>query len=161
MSTTWVEWPVVTTDVRWLDDSQQRAWRGFLDLHAQIAGRLHRDLQRTSGLSLSDYDILVHLTDVPEGRLRVLELADGLQWEKSRVSKQVARMAVRNLVAKEECEEDGRGAYVALTPTGRRAIEEAAPAHVELVQRLVFDALAPAEVRTLATIAEKILGRLD
>jgi DNA-binding MarR family transcriptional regulator len=151
----------VATDVRWLDDTQQKAWRGFLDLHAQLAARLHRDLQSTSGLSLPDYDILVHLTDVPEGRLRVTELADGLQWHKSRVSKQVARMVARNLVAKEECAEDARGAYVTITATGRRAIEEAAPAHVELVQRIVFDALAPDEVRTLATIAEKILGRLD
>lgn len=151
---------MTTTDVRWLNDTQQQAWRGFLDLHAQLAGRLHRDLQRTSGLSLPDYDILVHLTDVPEGRLRVLELADGLQWEKSRVSKQVARMAARDLVAKEECESDGRGAYVVLTPTGRRAIEDAAPAHVESVQQLVFDALEPSEVRTLARISRKVLARL-
>jgi DNA-binding MarR family transcriptional regulator len=160
MSTSWVELPAVTTDVRWLDATQQKAWRGFLDLHARIAARLHQDLQRTSGLSLPDYDILVHLTDVPDGRVRVLELADGLQWHKSRVSKQVARMAARNLVAKEECVEDARGAYVKITATGRRAIEEAAPAHVELVHRLIFDSLDPDEVRALATISEKILGRL-
>src|SRR5262245_25467581 len=78
-------------DVRWLEPTQQDAWRGFLDLHARLAARLNRELQRTSGLSLSDYDVLVHLTDVPGGRLRAFELGEGLQWEKSRVSKQVAR----------------------------------------------------------------------
>ena len=59
----------VTVDVRWLDAPQQRAWRAFLDMHARLSARLNRDLQRTSGLTLSDYDILVHLTDVPGRRI--------------------------------------------------------------------------------------------
>ncbi|HKT03523.1 MAG TPA: MarR family transcriptional regulator [Rugosimonospora sp.] len=149
------------TDVRWLDATQQRAWRGFLDVHARLGAVLNRDLQRTSGLTLSDYDILVHLTDVPDGRLRAFELGDALQWEKSRVSKQVARLAARDLVAKQECEADRRGAYVVLTPAGRRAIEAAAPAHVELVQRLVFDSLTPAQVRTWAAVGASILRRIE
>jgi DNA-binding MarR family transcriptional regulator len=147
-------------DVRWLDATQQRAWRAFLDVHARLAARLNRDLQRTSGLTLSDYDILVHLTDVPDGRLRAFELGEGLQWDKSRVSKQVARLAARDLVAKEECEADRRGAYVVLTPAGRRAIEAAAPAHVELVQQLIFDGLTPSQVRTWHAVSGAILERL-
>ena len=150
----------MTVDVRWLDTTQQRAWRAFLDVHARLMARLNRELQRTSGLTLSDYDILVHLTDVPEGRLRAYELGDALQWDKSRVSKQVARLAARDLVAKEECEADRRGAYVVLTPTGRRAIEAAAPAHVELVQQLVFDGITPSQVRTWHAVSGEILNRL-
>ncbi|WP_433376654.1 MarR family winged helix-turn-helix transcriptional regulator [Actinoplanes sp. CA-142083] len=149
------------TDVRWLDATQQRAWRGFLDLHAQLAARLNRDLQQTSGLTLSDYDVLVHLTDVPEGRLRAFELGDGLQWDKSRVSKQVARLAARGLVAKEQCETDRRGAYVVLTPLGREAIEAAAPAHVELVHRLVFDTLSPGQIRQWAAISAAVLRKME
>jgi len=151
----------VTTDVRWLDATQQRAWRGFLDLHARLSAKLNRDLQQTSGLTLSDYDVLVHLTDVPEGRLRAFELGDGLQWDKSRVSKQVARLAARGLVAREECETDRRGAYVVLTPAGRAAIEAAAPAHVELVHRLIFDTLTPGQTREWATITAALLRRLE
>ena len=151
----------VTSDVRWLDDDQQRAWRGLLDLHAGLRARLHRELQSTSGLSLADYDVLVHLTDLPDGRLRAFELGEGLRWEKSRVSKQVARMVERGLVVKQDCPEDRRGAYVALTDTGMRAIEEAAPAHVELVRRLVFDNLSAAQVRTLSRIAATVLRELD
>ncbi len=147
--------------MRWLDATQMRAWRGFLDLHARLAAKLNRDLQRTSGLTLSDYDVLVHLTDVPEGRLRAFELGDGLQWDKSRVSKQVARLAARGLVAKEECEADRRGAYVVLTPAGREAIEAAAPAHVELVHRLVFDTITPEQVREWAAISRAILQRIE
>ena len=147
--------------MRWLDATQMRAWRGFLDLHARLAAKLNRDLQRTSGLTLSDYDVLVHLTDVPDGRLRAFELGDGLQWDKSRVSKQVARLAARGLVAKEECETDRRGAYVVLTPAGRAAIEAAAPAHVELVHALIFDTLTTDQVREWATISAAILRRLE
>ena len=147
--------------MRWLDAGQQRAWRAWLDAHAHLSARLNRELQAGSGLSLSDYDVLVHLTDVPEGRLRSFELAEGLQWEKSRVSRQVARMAERGLVAKEAAPEDGRGAYVTLTRAGRRAIEDAAPAHVELVRRLLFDGLTAAQVRTLESIASSVVRRLD
>ena len=151
----------VANDVQWLDVDQQHAWRGFLDVHAQLRARLHRELQASSGLSLADYDVLVHLTDVPDGRLRAFELGDGLQWEKSRVSKQVARMARRGLVVKQDCPEDRRGAYVTLTIEGRQAIEEAAPAHVALVRRLVFEMLTPAQVRALAAINETVLEQLE
>ena len=147
-------------DVRWLSAGEQRAWRAWLDAHAALSARLNKELQANSGLSLSDYDVLVHLTDVPERRLRSFELGDSLQWEKSRVSRQVARMAERGLVAKEEVPEDGRGAYVVLTAAGRKAIEEAAPAHVELVRRLLFDGLTADQVRTLETIAGSVVARL-
>jgi len=147
--------------VRWLSEDEQRAWRAWLDAHAGLSARLNRELQATSGLSLSDYDVLVHLTDVPEGRLRAFELGQGLEWEKSRVSRQVGRMAERGLVAREASPEDGRGAYVTITAAGRQAIEQAAPAHVDLVRRLVFDGLSAAQVRTLATVALSVLTRLD
>ena len=70
-------------------------------------------------------------------------------------------MAERGLVAKEAAPEDGRGAYVTLTRAGRRAIEDAAPAHVELVRRLLFDGLTAAQVRTLESIASSVVRRLD
>ncbi|MFC7493617.1 MULTISPECIES: MarR family winged helix-turn-helix transcriptional regulator [unclassified Nocardioides] len=151
----------MSSDEHWLGADEQRAWRAWLDAHAHLSSRLNRELQASAGLSLSDYDVLVHLTDVPKARLRAFELGEGLQWEKSRVSRQVARMAARGLVAKEASPEDGRGAYVVLTPAGRRAIEEAAPAHVDLVRRLVFDGLSANQVRTLAKVALSVLRRLD
>src|SRR3954469_14725020 len=151
----------VTDNVRWLAADEQRAWRAWLDAHAKLSARLNRELPSGSGLSLSDYDVLVHLTDVPEGRLRAFELGDGLQWEKSRVSRQVSRMAERGLVARESAPEDGRGAYVVLTAAGRRAIEEAAPAHVELVRRLAFVRPTAADVRRLEAIAGSVVRRLD
>jgi DNA-binding MarR family transcriptional regulator len=148
------------TATRWLDPEQQRAWRGWLDLNAQLSAVLNRHLLATSGLSLSDYDVLVALTDVPERTLRLFELGARLGWEKSRVSKQVSRMEARGLVLRRECPEDRRGAFVDLTDDGLEAIRSAAPAHVDLVQRLVFDGLNRTQVRALAAVSRTVLERL-
>jgi DNA-binding MarR family transcriptional regulator len=145
---------------RWLDDREEIAWRGWLDAHALLSGALGRELQRTSGLSLADYEVLVNLTDVPERTLRMYELGERLQWEKSRLSKQVSRMAARGLVARRECADDRRGAFVDLTPDGAAAIEAAAPAHVELVRELVFDHLTPEQVDALAAVTAIVQDRL-
>lgn len=148
------------TDPRWLDDHEQHAWRRYLDMQAQLQARLHRELQRESSLSLADFDVLVALTDRPDRRIRVLELAEALQWEKSRLSHHLVRMERRGLIERQDCPDDARGAFVVLTDDGRRAIEGAAPAHVETVRRLVFDGLDATQVQTLADIAEIVLGRL-
>jgi DNA-binding MarR family transcriptional regulator len=73
----------------------------------------------------------------------------------------VTRMESRRLVQRVECAEDGRGAFVVITPQGRAAIEQAAPGHVNTVRRLVFDALNPEEIDALATIIDKTLASLD
>ncbi|NJC81114.1 MarR family winged helix-turn-helix transcriptional regulator [Planosporangium mesophilum] len=149
------------TEIRWLGDNEQRAWRGYLRMQGRLGARLNRQLQIDSELSLADFDVLVHLTDVPEARVRVVELARALQWEQSRMSHQIARMQKRGLVVREECPEDRRGAFVVLTPSGRRAIETAAPRHVETVRRLFFDRLTEDQVRTLGAISDQVLGALD
>jgi DNA-binding MarR family transcriptional regulator len=146
---------------RWLDDTEQHAWRVFLQMQTQLTARLGRDLQADSDLSLADYDVLVHLTDLDGGRRRILELARELDWEKSRMSHHLARMTKRGLIAREECAADGRGAFIVITPEGKAAIEAAAPRHVDTVRRLVFDALSAEQVAALAAVSEKILGRLD
>ncbi len=137
----------------WLTPEEHRAWRGFMSLHRELAARLNRQLQEDSLLSLADYEVLVPLSEAPDGRLRPYELAEGLQWEQSRLSHHLARMGKRGLVSREECTADGRGSFVVLTPTGRDAIETAAPAHVAMVRKLFFDALSPEQVSALESIA--------
>jgi DNA-binding MarR family transcriptional regulator len=145
---------------RWLTEDEQRAWRGLLQMTSQLNARMNRQLQDEYGLSLADYDVLVVLSEAPEHRRRVFEIADTLAWEQSRVSHQIARMQRRGLVARQECETDGRGAFVVLTDVGRAAIERAAPAHVETVRRLVFDGLGRDQVAALAAISSHVLDRL-
>jgi DNA-binding MarR family transcriptional regulator len=129
-------------------------------MQAQLTAQLNRQLQADSELSHSDFSVLVQLTDAPEERVRVFELARALQWEKSRLSHHLARMQRRGLVAREECPSDARGAFIVLTEHGRNAIKDAAPKHVETVRRLVFDALTPEQVDALAAISEQVLAKL-
>lgn len=149
------------TDPRWLDEREQRAWRGYLAMQSRLQAQLNRQLQADSGMSLPDFDVLVALTDRPAVRMRVLELAEALQWEKSRLSHHLARMERRGLIERQGCPDDARGAVVVLTDEGRRAIDRAAPAHVEAVRALVFDGLDPDQVATLTAITEGVLARID
>jgi DNA-binding MarR family transcriptional regulator len=154
----------VADKVRWLTRREQRAWRAFLVSHIQLMGRLSRSLQRESGLSNSDYEVLVVLSESAAGRLRPFEVGNFLQWEKSRLSHHLRRMEERGLVTREACPTDGRGAFVVLTPRGRSTIEAAAPGHVAEVRRSFFDALSPAQVDALADIGDTVvshLGALD
>jgi len=149
------------TEPRWLDERRQRAWRAWLAMQTRLQAELNRQLQADSGMSLADFDVLVALTDRPDVPLRVFELAEAVQWEKSRLSHHLARMERRGLVERQDCPDDARGAFVVLTAAGRDAIERAAPAHVETVRALVFDGLAPEQVDLLADVAERVLHRVD
>jgi DNA-binding MarR family transcriptional regulator len=151
----------MSSDVRWLTAKEQRVWRRWLTLNARLSATLHKELHDDAGLSMPDYEVLVHLTDNPLGRIRVTDLARLLQWERSRVSHHTTRMERRRLVQRLDCAEDGRGAFIVITPQGRAAIEQAAPGHVTTVRRLIFDALTPDDIDALATITDKALTQLD
>jgi DNA-binding MarR family transcriptional regulator len=145
---------------RWLTEEEQRAWRGLLRMTAQLNARANRLLLQEYGISLADYEVLVALSEAPEGQLRVFEVADALAWEQSRVSHQLARMQRRGLITREGCATDARGAFAVLTTAGRAAIEQAAPAHVEQVRQLVFDELSHEQVSALTEITTRVLDRL-
>lgn len=148
-------------DVRWLDERELRAWRSLQLMQMRLDGELARQLATDSGLSYPDYVVLVALTDRPDGRMRLFELADVLGWEKSRLSHQVTRMSSRGLVTKEKCDSDRRGAYVVITADGRREIEAAAPGHVDAVRRLFVDRLTPEQLDAIGDAAEVVLAALD
>lgn len=156
---------MTTQEPRWLDDDEQRAWRAYLRMQGRLEARLNRQLQADSGLSLADYSVLVELTDSDTGEggggLRPFELQRRLDWEQSRLSHHLTRMQKRGLVDRDECGEDGRGALVVVTGTGRRALEVAAPAHVEAVRQWFFDGLTPAQVRLVDELAAGVLDRLS
>lgn len=145
---------------RWLDDEEQRAWRGLLQMTGQLDVELGRRLQETSGLSGSDFAVLVPLSEAPGGALRPFAIAQELGWEQSRLSHHLSRMQRRGLVERVQCEVDGRGSFVQLTDAGRAAIEAAAPAHVAAVRALVFDGLTREQVRVLGEVSAQVLDRL-
>lgn len=149
------------TDVPWLDEHQQRVWRSWLQVNIRLNAALHRQMQADAGLSLPDFEVLVLLTDDPAERIRVSDMARALQWERSRLSHHLTRMEKRGLVERAECPEDGRGAVVLLTPAGREAIEQAAPAHVRTVRALFVDRLDARDLSDLDRIVAKLLTETD
>ncbi|MEV7425501.1 MULTISPECIES: MarR family winged helix-turn-helix transcriptional regulator [unclassified Streptomyces] len=145
---------------RWLTSEQKAAWDSFIRMQETLIGRLSRLVQADSGMSASDYIVLASLTERGGGRMRFLDLANLVEWEKSRMSHQVRRMTKRGLLAREECPDDGRGAFIIATPAGCKAIEDAAPVHVAHVRRLFIDALTQEELDTLARISNRVLEHM-
>lgn len=129
--------------------------RALLD--AQVA----RDLASDSGLSDPDYEVLSNLSETEGHRWRLNELATRMLWSRSRLSHHIARMEQRGLVRREECASDARGAFVVLTEGGLRAIEAAAPAHVESVRRNFIDLLTHEQIRALDEISSTVVAHLD
>jgi DNA-binding MarR family transcriptional regulator len=145
---------------RWLDERESRAWRGYTQMQHRLNRLLGQLLTRDSGLSSSDYALLVPLSEAPDQQLRARDLARTVDWEKSRLSHHLTRMQTRGLVERLECATDARGAYIRLTAAGRQAIESAAPQHVEAVRDNFIDLLTAEEIDTLASVTERVLERI-
>ena len=142
----------------WLDPLESRAWRAWIQTGDVVRAQLARDLQQLCGLSDADYAVLVHVSERPDHRIRMSDLAAGLRWSKSRLSHQVGRMEVRGLLRREECPSDARGSFAVLTPCGLREIEAAAPHHVASVRRHFIDRLDRGQLAALAAIGDSILA---
>ncbi|WP_405427402.1 MarR family winged helix-turn-helix transcriptional regulator [Micromonospora sp. NBC_00617] len=145
---------------RWLDEREDRAWRGYRRMRRLLDLELARELTQDAGLSEPDYDVLSDLSETPQGRLRLSELADRMLWSRSRLSHHLTRMQQRGLVTRQECPDDARGAIVVLTPAGRNAIEAAAPGHVTAVRQHFLDLLTPAEVEALGAFTHRVVDHL-
>ena len=148
-------------NVGWLTEGEERAWRALQFMQMRLEGELARQLAADSGLSYPDYVVLVALTDRPDGRMRLFELAGVLGWEKSRLSHHVARMVFRGLVKKEKCDADRRGAYVMVTKRGRKELVAAAPGHVAAVRRLFVARLTSNQLAAIGDAAEAVLAGFD
>jgi len=145
---------------RWLDQREAHLWQAYRDLQRELRNALDRQLVHDAGLSGAEYALLVPLSEAPGGRLRARDLGAMVGWDRSRVSHQLSRMEHRGLVTREACPDDARGSIVRLTPAGRSATEAAAPNHVATVRRFFLDPLSDDELRTLATLFDRLLAGL-
>jgi len=145
---------------RWLDSREQRAWRGFMAMQAELSLYLDRQLRARNGLSIPDFEVLAHLSEASAGRLRAFALGQLLQWEKSRLSQHLTRMEKRGLVTRERCSTDQRGAFVVITPEGRALIAAAAGPHVDDVRTVLIDHLTPDQLDHLGDLAAQVRARL-
>jgi DNA-binding MarR family transcriptional regulator len=143
----------------WLSENEQRTWRAQVRLTVLLYRQLDRDLA-PFGLSVSDYESLVALSEAPEHRLRMTDLADEITQSRSRLSHQITRMESRGLVRRDACEGDKRGMFAVLTDDGLATIERVAPAHVESVRRHFMDWLTPAQMASITQVYEPIVAHL-
>jgi DNA-binding MarR family transcriptional regulator len=145
----------------WLNLEQQQSWRAWLSASRLLSDQLNRDLQDQQGLTSADYEILVWLSEAPDRRLRMSELAERTLSSRSRLSHQIDRMEGAGLVARFVCTEDRRGSFAALTEEGWSTLVAAAPSHVASVRTHLVDALTPEEFRALGSACQKISDRLQ
>ncbi|WP_246509748.1 MarR family winged helix-turn-helix transcriptional regulator [Nonomuraea endophytica] len=140
------------------DDTALDAWEAYRRLRLHVDAEVARDLERASGLSMADYDVLAALAALSGGEhcIRVRGLTEHLHWAHSRLSRQLGRMEQRGLVDREKCELDGRGEDVVLTDAGRRAHDRAAPVHLDAVRRHFTGALSPEQLAAFTAIARHI-----
>jgi len=143
-------------ETRWLSQDEQCTWRAFLTAMRLLTDELDRELQRDANMPHTYYEILVALSEAPERRLRMNQLADMCQSSRSRLSHAVSRLEEAGWVRREACPTDKRGALAVMTDSGFAAIEGAAPGHVEAVRRHVFDVLTPEQVGQLGQISAAI-----
>ncbi|MGW1059839.1 MarR family winged helix-turn-helix transcriptional regulator [Micromonospora rubida] len=145
---------------RWLDPDEQRTWRAYLAASRALMDTLDRELQRDAGMPHAYYEILVRLSEAPDRRLRMGDLADATGSSRSRLSHAAARLEASGWIRREDCPTDRRGQVAALTEAGHAALAAAAPGHVEGVRRHLFDALSPAQVDQLRRISETLSDHL-
>lgn len=132
--------------VRWLSDEEQRAWRAYLDSTRLLFQALDRQLIRDAGISFTDYELLVVLSEAPRRQLRMRDLADAMTTTRSGVTRAINRLVEAGWVRRVECEEDKRGTLAELTDEGAAKLAGASPGHVAAVRANMFDLLSPRDV---------------
>ena len=145
---------------RWLSETEQQAWRAYLESTRLLFEALDRDLQSDAGVPHTYYEILVQLSEAPGRSLRMSQLAENTRSSRSRLSHAVDRLQERGWIERSECETDRRGQVAVLTDAGFAALVAAAPGHVTAVREFVFDHLTQEQVSQLAAISGAIIAGL-
>lgn len=139
-----------------LTDSEQKVWRTFIESSWALHTHLEDDLRAKTGLSMNDFHVMVVLSEAPDRRLRMGELAGRLVFSPSRITYQINSMVKRGLVRKQPCPEDGRGQEAVLTDDGMIALEQAAPLHLITVRDSFIDRLEADELDIIGRVFDKV-----
>jgi len=147
-------------ETRWLDESQQRAWRSILLGHTLLMDRLDDDLRRSHDISLTEYEILVRLSERPGRCMRMAHLADALAHSRSRVTHTIDRMEKSGYVARTASPDDGRGVVATMTDKGMELLEAAAHVHVRGVRAHLVDLVSDEEFATAGKVMNAVADHL-
>lgn len=146
---------------RWLDDQELRVWVRTVAVLELLPAQLDSHLRRVADLTYFDYYVLAMLSEAPDRALRMSELAIRTNSTLPRLSHVARRLEDRGLVHRTTADDDRRVTMARLTEAGWEKVLATAPAHVEQVRSLVFDALTPEQVSQLSCITEALLDVLD
>lgn len=148
----------MATEPKWLNDEEQRLWRGLIEASLKVGREIDEELRTDFDLTSAEYAVLVQLSEAEGQAMRLRDLCSRLKWDRSRGSHQVTRMEKRGLVTKSNAPEDARGVTVALTQKGLERLEAAVPSHVETVRRLVFDPTTVADRAHVQKFVDALLA---
>jgi len=119
------------------------------------------DLERSRGLTGTEYLVLMHLSEAPQRQLRMSELAERTALSASRITRVVDLMGGRGLVIRHPCPDDGRSMLAMLTREGLQTLRKAYPEHLRSVRRNVFDHLSADETASVGEILSRLADAVD
>lgn len=131
-------------------------WINFLRAHAATTRRLNADLLANHGLTINDYEVLVHLANAPERALRRVDLVDRLLLTPSGITRLLGGLEAAGYVERAACDTDARVVYAKLTDDGLAKLREAMRTHVAGIESLFLDRYSPEERETLAELLERL-----
>lgn len=146
--------------VRWLDPSQQRQWRALVMATTLLFDRLDDELNCDHGISLTEYEILVRLSEHEGHRMRMAQLANSLAHSRSRVTHTVGRLEDASLVQRIKSLDDGRGIDCVMTAAGFKRLQEMAPTHVEGVRAHLVDLVSQKDLAALGRVMDVVADHL-
>ena len=145
---------------RWLNPQEMAAWRTFIVTTGDLTRAIERDLT-PFGLDLGDYQLLAMLSEAPEQRLKMCDLADSLGLTRSGLTRRMDGVLKKKLVTRTQSTEDGRVAYAQISAKGMEILKEAAPHHLDSVRDRMIDLLSPTEIKAIASAFKKISEKLS
>lgn len=148
------------SQVRWLEQSEQRAWRAFILGQTLLLERLDRELRTTHNISLTEYEVLVRLSEQPDQKLRMALLADAMRHSRSRVTHTISRMEKLGWVRRRAADGDGRGVDAIMTEAGHEKLREAAPTHVTGVREHLVDLASPEDFAAVGRVFDAVSDQL-
>ena len=132
------------------------SWVAFLRSHSAITRQLNADLLVAHGLTLNDYEVLLHLSRAERRMMRRVDLAQSVILTASGITRLLDGLERSGLVAKDSCATDARVSYAKLTESGLRKLREATVTHLQGVDELFTNRFTSTELDSLAGL----LGRL-
>ena len=139
-----------------INDSEQHAWRNFLLAHGRLLARLDADLVSECDMTLAEYEVLLHLSEAPDHKLRMNELADLARLSPSGLTRRFDALVRRGWVLRERCDDDRRGVMASLTKDGLKQLKAAMPVHDRGESEYFFNVLDAKQVKVLGEAMNKV-----